>query len=146
MKRRFHRGLVCRLAAVAFHGALTLCCATTTARAGSPVATAEKPAEKDGETGKDGKETKKPEPRFKIYGWIDSGITFNPSDPRDHQNFGHLFTDRANEPLLNQAVITAERTLKPEEGHWDWGFKLQLMLGSDARFIHYLGIFDNTMN
>jgi hypothetical protein len=28
-----------------------------------------------------------PAPRFKISGWIDSGITFNPATPQDNQNF-----------------------------------------------------------
>jgi Putative beta-barrel porin-2, OmpL-like. bbp2 len=85
-----------------------------------------------------------PEPRFKISGWIDSGITFNPASPADNQNFGHFFDDRANEPLLNQAVINFERALAPQPGEFDWGFKLQLMYGSDARFIHSLGLFSDT--
>jgi hypothetical protein len=85
-----------------------------------------------------------PEPRFKISGWIDSGVTFNPDSPRDNQNFGRLFDDRANEPLLNQAVINFERALAPQPGEFDWGFKLQFMYGSDARFIHSLGLFDRT--
>jgi len=87
-----------------------------------------------------------PEPRFKIYGWIDSGITFNPDDPKDRQNFGRLFTDRSNELLLNQAVITFERTLPSGLTDFDWGFKFQAMMGSDARSIHSLGLLDNTMN
>src|SRR5687767_14148577 len=86
------------------------------------------------------------ESRFKIYGWIEAGITVNPDDPKDHQNFGRLFTDRANEPLLNQATIIFERTLLPVPGEYDWGFRLQGLFGSDARFIHYLGEFDNTMH
>jgi len=101
----------------------------------------------------DGKETKKivetpkaPEPRFKIYGWIEGGITGNPDSPIDNHNFGHLFTDRANEPLLNQAVITAERTLDPNATGFDWGFKLQFMYGSDARYIHSLGFLDLATN
>jgi hypothetical protein len=89
-------------------------------------------------------ETKAPEPRFKISGWIDSGITFNPDTPNDNQNFGRFFDDRANEPLLNQLVINLERTLAPQPGEFDWGFKLQFMYGSDARFIHSLGLFDHT--
>jgi hypothetical protein len=87
-----------------------------------------------------------PEPRFKISGWIDSGVTFNPNSPRDNQNFGRLFDDRANEPLLNQAVINFERALAPQPGEFDWGFKLQFMYGSDARFIHSLGLFDRTVH
>ena len=85
-----------------------------------------------------------PEPRFKISGWIDSCITFNPDSPQSNQNFGRLFDDRANEPLLNQVVINFERALAPQPGEFDWGFKLQFMYGSDARFIHSLGLFSNT--
>ncbi|MGI8481936.1 MAG: outer membrane beta-barrel protein, partial [Chthoniobacterales bacterium] len=59
-----------------------------------------------------------PEPRFKISGWIESGITFNPAGPRDSQNFGRLFDDRANEPLLNQLVINFERALAPKAGEF----------------------------
>jgi hypothetical protein len=87
-----------------------------------------------------------PEPRFKISGWIDSGITFNPDSPQSNQNFGRLLDDRANEPLLNQLVINFERALVPQPGQFDWGFKLQFMYGSDARFIHSLGLFDRTAN
>ena len=87
-----------------------------------------------------------PDSRFKISGWIDSGITFNPDAPRDNQNFGRLFDDRANELLLNQVVINFERALVPQPGQFDWGFKLQFMYGSDARFIHSLGLLDRTTN
>ena len=85
-----------------------------------------------------------PAPRFKISGWIDSGITFNPASPRDNQNFGRFFDDRTNEPMLNQLVINFERALAPQPGEFDWGFKLQFMYGSDARFIHSLGLFSDT--
>ncbi len=85
-----------------------------------------------------------PEPRFKISGWIDSGITFNPDSPSDHQNFGRLFDDRSNQPMLHQLVLNFERALAPPPGEFDWGFKLQFMYGSDARFIHSLGLFDDT--
>src|SRR5437588_12539787 len=85
-----------------------------------------------------------PAPRFTISGWIDGGITFNPDIPRDNQNFGRLFDDRANEPLLNQLVINFERALAPQPGEFDCGFKLQFRYGSDARFIHSLRLFDHT--
>src|SRR5438874_11335720 len=86
-----------------------------------------------------------PAPRFKISGWIESGITVNPASPQDNQNFGRFFDDRANEPLLNQAVINFERTLAPQPGEFDWGFKTQLVFGSDTRYIHSLGLLDNAM-
>ena len=85
-----------------------------------------------------------PEPRFKISGWLDSGVTFNPDSPRDNQNFGRFFDDRSNEPMLNQLVINFERALAPQPGEFDWGFKLQMLYGSDARTIHSLGLFDRT--
>src|SRR5438874_533469 len=107
---------------------LALCLATTAA-AGETVTVSPSPT---------------PAPRFKISGWIDSGITFNPASPQDNQNFGRFFDDRANEPLLNQLVINFERALAPQPGEFDWGFKLQFMYGSDARFIHSLGLFSNT--
>jgi hypothetical protein len=94
------------------------------------------------------KETKpaaETKPRFTIYGWIEGGFTGNPDSPDDNQNFSRLFDDRSNEPLLNQASITAERTLDSSATGFDWGFKTQFMFGSDARFIHSLGLFDNTM-
>lgn len=84
--------------------------------------------------------------RVKIYGWIEPGATLNSRSPDDHQNFGRLFEDRANELLLNEAVLTIEQTLDPKPGQFDWGFKLQGMYGSNARFIHSLGLLDNTSN
>lgn len=86
-----------------------------------------------------------PEPRIKFSVWIDTGITANPSAPDDNQNFGRLFDDRSNEPMVNQITLNLERTLAPQTGELDWGFKLQLLFGTDARFIHSLGLLDHAM-
>jgi hypothetical protein len=93
----------------------------------------------------DGRETKKvtetkPEPRFKLHGWIEGGITGNPDSPIDNHNFGQLFKDRANEPLLNQASIVAERDLDSNATGFDWGFEVWLMYGSDARYTKSIGL------
>ncbi len=85
-------------------------------------------------------------PRFTISGWIETGITVNPDAPNDHQNFGHLLTDRANELLLNQVAVTAERTLDSEATGFDWAFKAQLLYGSDARYLHSTGFLQNTQH
>jgi hypothetical protein len=87
---------------------------------------------------------KPPEPRFKLYGWVEAGFMGNTDAPNDGVNFGHLFTDRANAFMLNQVVITGERALDPNATGFDWGFKLQGMYGSDARYIHSLGLLDLT--
>jgi hypothetical protein len=102
-------------------------------------------------TAGDGKEAKKPvalpsptppAPRFTIYGWVEGGITGNPDSPIDNHNFGHLLTDRANEPLLNQASIVAERDLDPTVTGFDWGLKAWFMYGSDARYTKSVGFLD----
>lgn len=84
-----------------------------------------------------------PASRIKISGHVEVGITANPNSPDDRQNFGRFFDDRANEPLLNQFILTAEQVLDANAPGFDWGFKLQGMVGSDARFIHSLGLLDD---
>ncbi|MEY2520921.1 MAG: hypothetical protein QOF24_2680 [Verrucomicrobiota bacterium] len=89
-------------------------------------------------------EQKEAKSRLAIYGWVETGLTGNFDGPADNQNFGRLFDDRSNEFVMNQAVITAERALDPKVG-FDWGFKFQLLFGTDARFIHSLGLLDHAM-
>jgi hypothetical protein len=71
---------------------------------------------------------------------IEGGITGNPAGPK--LNNGQLFTDHPNQPLLNQILLTANKPLDPKATDFDWGFKLQGMYGSDARYTHFLGEFD----
>jgi hypothetical protein len=71
---------------------------------------------------------------------LDAGITGNPVGPK--QNFGQLFTDKPNTILLNQILLTANKPLDPKATGFDWGFKLQGMYGSDARYTHFLGELD----
>jgi Putative beta-barrel porin-2, OmpL-like. bbp2 len=91
-------------------------------------------------------QAKPPEPRFKLYGWIEGGFTGNPDAPVDNHNFGQLSTDRANEPILNQISIVAERSLDPNATGFDWGFKGWFMYGSDSRYTKSLGLLDDTSN
>jgi hypothetical protein len=68
---------------------------------------------------------------------LDAGITGNPAGPKN--NFGQLFTDKPNTVLLNQLLLTANKPLDPKATDFDWGFKLQGMYGSDARYTQFLG-------
>jgi hypothetical protein len=68
---------------------------------------------------------------------IEGGITGNPAAPKN--NFGQLFTDKPNTVLLNQLLLTANKPLDPKATGFDWGFKLQGMYGSDARYTQFLG-------
>ncbi len=76
----------------------------------------------------------------------DAGITINPSDPRNRRNFGRLFDDNSNRPVLNQFLVTLSRDVDPKATSPDVGFKLQLMYGSDARIVHTLGVFDQLIH
>lgn len=87
-------------------------------------------------------EQERPKSRVVVYGWVETGSTGNPAGPSDHQNFGRLFDDRSNEFVMNQAVITAERALESKSG-FDWGFKLQLLFGTDARYTRSVGLRDD---
>src|ERR1700736_3660913 len=108
----------------------------------SPLYAEDVTASSDGRETKKVTETKPPEPRFKLQGWIEGGITGNPDSPIDNHNFGQLFKDRANEPLLNQASIVAERDLDSNATGFDWGFEVWLMYGSDARYTKSIGLLD----
>jgi hypothetical protein len=88
-----------------------------------------------------------PRPRLTVSGWIEAGVTVNFASPDDRQNFGRLLDDRSNEPLLNQFAVVLERSLDPGgSSGFDWGFKLELFYGSDARYLHSTGLFDLTTN
>jgi hypothetical protein len=82
---------------------------------------------------------------LKLSGHLEAGITGNPDGPRNGLNFGDLFTDRANTPLLNQLMLTAERPLDPKATGYDFGFKLQAMYGSDARYTHSFNELDRVI-
>ena len=82
---------------------------------------------------------------FTISGHVEVGATFNTVYPPDGINFGHLFTDKANNVLLNQALVTAQRPLDPKATDYDFGFKVQALYGSDARYTHFLGVFDESI-
>jgi hypothetical protein len=80
--------------------------------------------------------------RVKVSGYLYNGFTFNPSSPKDRQNFGRLFDDRANAYRLNQLMVTVEQAVDHDEC-FDWGFKTQFGIGSDTRFTHTTGTLED---
>jgi putative OmpL-like beta-barrel porin-2 len=83
---------------------------------------------------------------LKLSGHLEAGITGNVDGPRNERNFGRLFDDHANRPVLNQLMLTAERPLDPKATGWDFGFKAQVMYGSDARFTHLFNQLDRVIH
>ena len=77
-----------------------------------------------------------------VDGRIEAGATFNPASPDTGINFGQLFTDKANQLVLNQFDLRAERAPDAGAGRVDFGFALEGFYGMDAQFTHFMGIGD----
>ncbi|MBS0660011.1 MAG: porin [Verrucomicrobia bacterium] len=84
------------------------------------------------------------ESRIKFSGLLQAGFTLDTAHGPSRQLYGRLFDDRRAEPLLNQFTLTVERALQSGKGRFDWGFKLQLTAGTDARFVNPVGTFEKT--
>lgn len=80
-----------------------------------------------------------------ITGLVEVGASGNANNPAV-TNFGQLFTDKANSAFLNQASLTVQRPLDQKATGYDFGFKFQAMYGSDARYMHFLGEFDQSIS
>ena len=76
----------------------------------------------------------------------EAGIVGNTQSPNSGRNFGALFDDSANRPVLNQLLATVSRDIDTKSSVVDVGFKLQVLYGSDARIIHTLGVFDQLIH
>ncbi len=83
---------------------------------------------------------------IKLGAQIEAGISGNPQDPDNGVNFGQLFTDKANHPLLNQLLLTAERDNRSESDGLRFRLQAAGMYGSDARITHTLGVFDHLIH
>jgi len=81
-----------------------------------------------------------------INGHVEVGVNGNGNNPTGGTNFGSFFTDKPNSVLLNQAMFTIQRPLDPKAKGYDFGFKFQTMYGSDARYTHFLGEFDESIS
>jgi hypothetical protein len=88
------------------------------------------------------KKTEAGPPEFQVWGQLEAGIMANPNQPWGGTNFGHLFTDKANQPVLNQLLLTAEKPLDTNATDYALGYRVQGMFGTDARYTHFLGELD----
>lgn len=78
---------------------------------------------------------------------LNAGIVGRFDNARDSRvNFGQLFTDKPNRPILNQLLLSAQRDVDPKATGYDFGFKVALLYGSDARIVHSLGVFDRVIH
>ena len=77
-------------------------------------------------------------PGFAVFGWIDAGIGGN--------NWGTpfngpiTFPDRSWQGQLNQFYLVTERVAEADAGDWDWGGRVDLLLGTDSVFTTARGL------
>ena len=81
-------------------------------------------------------------PGFAVWAQLEAGITANPTQSPSGINYGHLFTDKTNQLVLNQLLLTAEQPLDPKATDYAFGFRVQGMVGTDARYTHFLDELD----
>jgi hypothetical protein len=82
----------------------------------------------------------------KFSGHADAGATFNPRVANGGDNMGALFQDKANEPMLNQLMGTAQRAIDSQSDNFNWGFTLTGMYGTDARYTHSFTVMDHLIH
>jgi hypothetical protein len=70
----------------------------------------------------------------KIGGWLEQGFTWNPDRPDNRFNFPMTFNDRSNEYQLNQLYFFAEKAVKTDGCCWDFGGRIDVLLGTDYYF------------
>jgi hypothetical protein len=70
-----------------------------------------------------------------VNGWIAfNPFTWNTSNPSDRFNGPVTWTDRSNEPTMNQLYLFAEKATDTGGCGFDWGWRIDAMYGTDARF------------
>jgi hypothetical protein len=74
--------------------------------------------------------------RINIYGHIEASYTWNFDTPAQNINIGRVFDIKHNDPEVNQADLNVERLVDLTSHQFDIGGRLELMYGTDARFIH----------
>lgn len=80
--------------------------------------------------------------RIEINGWLDQGITLNGYNPLNRFNGPVTFNDRSNEYQMNQLYVYLERKADTSQCDLDWGARVDLLYGTDARFTTARGLED----
>ncbi len=73
-----------------------------------------------------------------LRGWVAAGFVGNTSDPDSKFNGPYNAVDRANEPMMNQLYLIAERAL-PEAG-WGLGVRADMLYGEDFFLAQSAGV------
>lgn len=77
---------------------------------------------------------------FFFDGWIAQGVTFNFHWPQGETNGPLKYNDVSNEYDLNQLYLTFGKNTDKSSGRCDWGFRADLLYGSDYLYTGALGL------
>ena len=70
-----------------------------------------------------------------VQGWIEAGYAWHDGQRNpDGFNGPDGFNDRDEELQLNQVYTTIQKALKDNDCCWDWGFTIDLLMGTDYRY------------
>lgn len=72
-------------------------------------------------------------------GWVEQGYTANPDHPGSNFNNPLGFNDRADDYQLNQVYLTFGKNIE-EDCCWDFGFRTDVLYGSDYFFLESDGL------
>lgn len=75
-----------------------------------------------------------------LSGYAVQSFTYNANNPSDRMNGPVTWNDRANDYLLNQLYLTAERKVDLEGDSVDLGFRADFLYGTDAVFTQAYGL------
>lgn len=78
----------------------------------------------------------------KLYGNLVQSYTFNSKSPTDRFNGPTTWLDRSNDYQLNQLWLGAERTTEADDCSWDFGYRTDMMYGTNYRWATAAGLED----
>ena len=76
-------------------------------------------------------------------GWLEFGVAGNFNNPFDSGNGPVTFNDRANEFNVQEVYGYLERAVNDQGDSWDFGFRADVVYGTDARFTTASNFDDN---
>src|SRR5579864_3310496 len=79
---------------------------------------------------------------IRLFGHVEGSYTYNFDRPAGDLNLGRIFDLKDDRPTLNQLDLNIERPVDLTRHQFDVGGRIEMLYGSDARFIHSNGLLD----
>ena len=82
----------------------------------------------------------------RIYGYVDQGFTWNPASPANRTNGLVMNNYRSNDYQFNAIYFVAEKEIQSQLDQLQLGGRVDLVYGTDARFMTVDGLADNIVS